>query len=281
MARESKDMIHKEEQLARQAAQQGDCGSPSAGSGRGRKDETGITGVYPAFGPAAPPGDAPLQPMGTFGQGDRGPQGYQDSGSSEIIPNERFTRKESGGETPDVSGLRVAALVTDGFEESELTQPVDALQKAGAHAEVISPKPGTVQAFRHHDKGKTIPVDRPLCDVRPDDYDALLLPGGALNADALRMLPEVQEFVRHFQQAGKPMAVICHAPWLLVSAGLVRGRRLTSYHTIQDDIRNAGGEWLDREVVEDGNWVTSRQPSDIPAFNRAMLRLFARQPARR
>src|SRR6516164_5811817 len=133
----------------------------------------------------------------------------------------------------ELSGLRVAALVTDGFEESELIQPVDALQKAGAHVEVIAPRPGTVQAFRHLDKGRTVPVDRLLHDARPEDYDALLLPGGALNADALRTLPEVQAFVRHFQGAGKPMAVICHAPWLLVSAGLVRGRRLTSYHTIQ------------------------------------------------
>jgi protease I len=181
----------------------------------------------------------------------------------------------------DLSNLRVAAIVTDGFEESELTEPMDALQKAGAHVEVVAPKPGTVQAFRHHDKGRTVPVDRLLHDVQPDNYDALLLPGGALNADALRTVPEVQSFVRHFQDAGKPMAVICHAPWLLVSADVVRGRRLTSYYTIQDDIRNAGGTWLDQEVVEDANWVTSRRPSDIPAFNKAMLTLFARVPAAR
>jgi protease I len=141
----------------------------------------------------------------------------------------------------DLSGVRVAALVTDGFEEAELLEPLDALQQAGARAEVVAPKPGTVQAFRHHDKSRTVPVDRLLHDVRPEDYDALLLPGGALNADALRMLPAVQAFVRAFQGAGKPMAIICHAPWVLISAGLVRGRRLTSYHTIQDDIKNAGG----------------------------------------
>lgn len=178
----------------------------------------------------------------------------------------------------ELSDLRVAAIATDGFEESELTEPMNALQKAGAHVEVISPKTGTIQAFRHFDKGRTVPVDRLLHDVRPEDYDALLLPGGGLNADALRTLPEVKSFVRQFQDAGKPMAVICHAPWILVSAGLVRGRRLTSYHTIQDDIRNAGGQWLDQEVVEDDNWVTSRQPKDIPAFNKAMLELFARAP---
>jgi protease I len=181
----------------------------------------------------------------------------------------------------DLTDLRVAALVTDGFEEPELVEPMRALQRAGARVDVVSPKPGTVQAFRHHDKGITVPVDRLLHDAGPDDYDALLLPGGALNADALRALPAAQEFVRHFQDAGKPLAVICHAPWLLVSAGLVGGRRLTSYHTIRDDIRNAGGRWVDQEVVADDNWVTSRQPSDIPAFNKAMLDLFARAPVGR
>jgi protease I len=177
-----------------------------------------------------------------------------------------------------LDSIRVAAIVTDGFEEPELVEPMNALQRSGAYVEVISPRSGTVQAFRHHDKGRTVKVSRLLHDARPEDYDALLLPGGALNADALRMVRDVQAFVHSFQDAGKPMAVICHAPWVLVSAGLVRGRRLTSYHTIQDDIRNAGGDWVDQEVVEDHNWVTSRQPSDIPAFNRAMLDLFARVP---
>jgi protease I len=179
----------------------------------------------------------------------------------------------------ELSGVRVAALVTDGFEESELVEPVAALEAAGAKVDVISVKPGTVQGMQHMDKGRVVPVGRLLHDVSADEYGALLLPGGALNADALRILPAVQAFVRDFQDAGKPMAVICHAPWLLVSAKLVPGRRLTSYHTIQDDIRNAGGTWVNEEVVEDGNWVTSRQPSDIPAFNRAMLKLFARAPA--
>lgn len=179
----------------------------------------------------------------------------------------------------ELSGLRVAALVTDGFEESELFEPVDALQKAGAHVEVVSPKPGAVQGFHHFEKGRSVPADRLLHDVRAEDYDALLLPGGAMNADALRGMAEVQMFVRHFQDAGKPMAIICHAPWILVSADLVHGRRLTSYHTIRDDIRNAGGDWLDQEVVEDDNWVSSRKPRDIPAFNEAMLKLFSRTPA--
>lgn len=259
MARKPEDMIHKEEQLARQAAAKGDRGNP--GGGAGREDVTGII-------PAGVHVDPDLTEWHT---------GYQESGGSEIIPDERMAGGSSGG----LAGLRVAVLVTDGFEERELVEPMNALQQAGAHVEVISPRPGTVQAFRHHNKGRTVPVDRLLHDVEAEDYDAVLLPGGALNADALRAMPEAQAFVRRMQEAGKPMAIICHAPWLLVSAGLVRGRRLTSYHTIQDDLRNAGAEWRDAEVVEDGNWVSSRQPGDIPAFNRAMVRLFARQPVGR
>ncbi len=175
----------------------------------------------------------------------------------------------------ELNDVRVAVLVTDGFEESELTEPMQALQDAGARVEIVAPHSGRVQAFQHDEKTITMPVDQVLGSVRPEEYDALLLPGGTFNADALRVIPEAQEFVRHFDEAGKPIAAICHGPWLLVSAGIVRGRRLTSYHTIQDDIRNAGGEWIDQEVVEDGNLVTSRQPSDLPAFNRAMVKLFS------
>jgi len=175
--------------------------------------------------------------------------------------------------------VRVAVLATDGFEESELTEPARALRDAGAKVEVIAPKGGSIQGFRHFDKGQSVTVDRTLEEAKPEEYDALMLPGGALNADALRAVPRALEFVRSFQEAGKPVAAICHAPWTLISAGVVRGRTLTSYHTIQDDVRNAGGKWVDREAVEDGNWVTSRQPSDIPAFNQAILRLFAHAPA--
>lgn len=175
----------------------------------------------------------------------------------------------------DLSNLSVAVLATDGFEEAELTEPVKALKEAGARVEVLSTKSGQIQAFRHHDKGTTVSVDRLLDRAQPSEYDAVLLPGGALNADTLRMEPKVQSFLQEMQQAGKPFASICHAPWELVSANLVKGRTLTSYYTIQDDIRNAGGNWVDREVVVDGNWVTSRQPDDIPAFNREMLKLFA------
>ncbi len=175
----------------------------------------------------------------------------------------------------DLSGFRVAVLATDGFEESELTEPVRALQDAGAAVTIVSLKPGEIQGVKHHEQGKKVPVDRTIREVMADDFDAVQLPGGALNADAMRAVPEVQAFLRAVQGAGKPIAAICHAPWELISAGLVRGRTLTSYHTIRDDITNAGGTWLDREVVEDRNWVTSRQPSDLPAFNAAMLRLFA------
>ena len=139
----------------------------------------------------------------------------------------------------------------------------------------MSLKEGEIQAFRHDTKTIKVKVDRAIGDVCAADFDGVQLPGGTLNADAMRMVPEVQRFLREMAQAGKPMAAICHAPWELISAGLVRGRRLTSYHTIQDDVRNAGGEWLDQEVVEDRNWVTSRQPGDLPAFNRAMTKLFA------
>jgi protease I len=180
----------------------------------------------------------------------------------------------------DLSGLRVAVLVTDGFEEAELTEPVRALREAGAKPEILAVALKPVQGFQHHDKGATVNADGSINAANPENYDAVLLPGGALNADALRVEPKVQEFLKAIQAAEKPIAAICHAPWELISAGLVQGRTLTSYHTIQDDIRNAGGNWIDREVVVDKNWVTSRQPSDIPAFNREMLSLFSeRKPS--
>jgi protease I len=179
----------------------------------------------------------------------------------------------------ELSDLRVAVLATDGFEESELTEPVKALRGAGAIVDVISLKPGKIQAFRHHDKSIQVPVDRTLDEAKPEEYQALLLPGGALNADAIRIEPQVQAFVRAMNESARPMAVICHAPWILVSSKLVQGRTLTSYHTIQDDIRNAGGNWVDKEVVVDGNLVTSRKPDDLPAFNREMIKLFEQSEA--
>lgn len=174
-------------------------------------------------------------------------------------------------------GMKVAVLATDGFEEPELTEPVKALAAAGAEAAILAPKAGEIQGVRHDiDKTIRIRAERAIGDAPADEFDAVLLPGGAVNADRMRGLPEVQAFLRATEQAQKPIAAICHAPWELVSAGLVRGRRLTGYHTIRDDIVNAGGEWIDRELVEDSNWVTSRSPADIPAFNRGMIGLFGR-----
>jgi protease I len=179
-----------------------------------------------------------------------------------------------------LAGLRIAILTTDGFESVELVEPRKALDDAGAKTTVIAPKGGTIYGMKHHDKAEQVKVDLELNAAKPGDFDAVLLPGGALNADALRVEKRAQEFVREADRSEKPIAVICHAPWFLVSSGLVKGRTLTSYHTIQDDIRNAGGKWVDREVTHDWNWVSSRQPSDIPAFNREMLTLFGERKAR-
>ncbi|HZO32563.1 MAG TPA: type 1 glutamine amidotransferase domain-containing protein [Chloroflexota bacterium] len=189
-------------------------------------------------------------------------------------------RKSQGGQN-SLEGKRVAIVVADDFEQVEMTEPRKALEQAGARTVLVAPKAGKVQGFNHDTKADSFAVDQTLDEANPDDFDAMVLPGGALNADFLRAQPKAQGFVRQLDRAGKPVAAICHVPWLLVSAGLVRGRTLTSYHTIQDDIRNAGGTWQDREVICDGNWVTSRQPNDIPAFNREMLALFATPAARR
>ena len=174
-----------------------------------------------------------------------------------------------------LKGMKIAILATSGVEQAELTEPRKALEAAGAQTVLISPKKQTVQGFKHFDKAEQFSPQMSLEDANPDNFDGVLLPGGALNADALRVERKAQEFLRKIDASGKPLAVICHGPWLLVSAGLVDGRKLTSYHTIQDDIRNAGGEWIDKDVVLDENWVSSRQPSDIPAFNRKMIDLFA------
>jgi protease I len=174
--------------------------------------------------------------------------------------------------------MRVAVIALDGFEEVELTEPIKALQQAGAKVDVLSEKRGEIQGFRHFDKAGKAKVDRTLDDAKPDEYDGLVLPGGALNADQARMIPKVREFITEMDRAAKPMAVICHAPWELISADIVRGRKLTSWPTIQDDIRNAGGHWEDRECVVDQNLVTSRGPQDLPAFTRETVALFARTP---
>lgn len=174
-----------------------------------------------------------------------------------------------------LNGLQVAILVTDDFEQVELTEPRKALDEAGARTTLIAPHSGKVQGMNHDEKADRFDIDRVLDEANPDDYDAVLLPGGVINADALRMEPKAQEFIKRIEAAEKPIAVICHGPWLLVSSGLVGDRTLTSYYTLQDDIRNAGGEWVDQELVQDGNWVSSRSPKDLPAFNRGMLALFS------
>jgi protease I len=172
--------------------------------------------------------------------------------------------------------FHVAMLATHGFEDSELLEPMNALEYAGARVSIIALEAGTIQGVRHDlDKSVTLKVDRRIQDVCAADFDAVHLPGGTLNADSLRLVPEIQEFLQAVQLTGKPISAICHAPWELISAGLVRGRVLTSYHTLRDDVRNAGGIWVDREVVLDRNWLTSRQPGDLPAFIRAMIAHFS------
>ena len=178
-------------------------------------------------------------------------------------------------------GMRVAILATDDFEQSELTEPKKVLEEAGAQALIVAPQGGEIQGMKHDEKADRFRVDKSLAEADPEQFDAAMLPGGALNADALRVVPEARTFVSAMDQAGKPIAVICHGPWLLASAGLVSGRKMTSYHTIQDDLRNAGADWRDVEVLRDRNWVSSRRPADLPAFNREMLALFAEHQAGR
>lgn len=177
----------------------------------------------------------------------------------------------------ELKNMPVAVLATHGVEESELMQPVDALKQAGADVSVLSLDGAPIQMFNHHDKGGTFEADGAIADAKPRNFEGLVLPGGALNADRLRTEQPALDFVKAFDAADKPMAVICHAPWELISAGVAAGRALTSYHSIKDDLINAGAHWEDSEVVEDGNLVTSRKPSDLPAFNRAMIGLFAKR----
>ncbi len=177
-------------------------------------------------------------------------------------------------ESKPLDGMKIAILITDGFEQVEMTEPKKALEKAGAITTILSSKSGRVQGFDHVDKADKFKVDMLIKEANPDDFDAVLLPGGAINADHLRVVPEAQNFVKKIDEQNKPIAVICHGPWLLVSADLVKGKKMTSYHTIQDDIRNAGANWVDEEAVVDGNWISSRSPKDIPAFNEGMVDLF-------
>ncbi|MEH1823628.1 MAG: type 1 glutamine amidotransferase domain-containing protein [Nostoc sp.] len=177
--------------------------------------------------------------------------------------------------TEDLTNKKVAILVTDGFEQVEMAQPKLALESAGAQTHIISPKSDRVQGWNHYDKGDFFPVDVPLDRVNPSDYDALLLPGGVANPDQLRTNAKAIEFIKSFFDTDKPVAVICHGPWTLIEADVVRGRRLTSWPSLKTDLQNAGAQWVDREVVVDNNLVSSRKPDDIPAFNREMIELFS------
>jgi protease I len=178
----------------------------------------------------------------------------------------------------DLNGKKVAFLATDMVEQVELTEPWKAVEQAGGKPELVSIEPGEIQGFDHYDKADTFSVDRTVADVNVDDYDALVLPGGVGNPDTMRADENAVAFVRDFFESGKPIAAICHAPWMLVEADVARGRRLTSFGSIKTDVRNAGGNWVDEEVVVDGNLVTSRSPDDLPAFNRELLELFAKTP---
>jgi protease I len=174
-----------------------------------------------------------------------------------------------------LAGRKVAVLATDGFEQSELEKPVEALKAAGAQVEIVSPKAGQIQGWEHQDKGRTVGVDRTLADADPAAYDAIVLPGGVMNPDALRLEPAAIAFVRRFVTDKKPIAAICHGPWTLINAGGVEGKHMTSWPSLQADLRNAGALWADREVVVDQGLVTSRKPDDLPAFCAKMIEEFA------
>jgi protease I len=179
----------------------------------------------------------------------------------------------------NLSGVKVAILATDGFEQSELLEPRKALDAAGAETRVVSPKEGKVRGWKMKEWGDEVHVDQALAKADPGDFDALVLPGGVINADALRLHPQAVSFVKSFFQAGKPVGVICHAPWALIESGVVRGHRLTSWPSLKTDLKNAGADWVDEEVVVDGKLVTSRKPDDLPAFNREITRVFAESRA--
>ncbi|HEX7045238.1 MAG TPA: type 1 glutamine amidotransferase domain-containing protein [Burkholderiales bacterium] len=179
-----------------------------------------------------------------------------------------------------LQGMKVAILADNGFEQVELMNPRQALDEAGAETKVVSPQTGQIRGWNFKEWGESVPVDVPLEQARADEFDALLLPGGVMNPDRLRVNPQAVQFVKSFFDAGKPVAVICHGPWTIIEAGQARGRRIASWPSIKTDLRNAGAEWVDKEVVVDRNLVSSRKPEDIPAFNREMTKLFGEAQTR-
>ena len=182
--------------------------------------------------------------------------------------------------TNTLEGMKVAILVTDGFEQVELTEPRKALDEVGAETRVVSPKDNLVRGWNFTDWGMELSVDVKLDQAKPGDFDALLLPGGVINPDALRIQPQAVAFAKAFFDAGKPVASICHGPWMVIEAGAARGRRTTSWPSLKTDLKNAGAEWVDQEVVVDQGLVTSRSPDDLPSFNREMIKLFGEARAR-
>lgn len=173
--------------------------------------------------------------------------------------------------TKDLKDKKVAILVDNYFEDAEFSGPLKALRKAGAEVDIVAPQEGELQSLNHVDHANTYQADKTIKEAHMSEYDALVLPGGAINADSLRMNEKARNWIKKFMDLGKPVAAICHAPWALASAGVADKRRLTSYFTIQDDMRNAGADWVDKEVVVDGNLITSRKPDDVPAFDRAII----------
>jgi protease I len=174
----------------------------------------------------------------------------------------------------NLKGIKIAILVTDGFEQVELTEPRKALNQAGAETWVVSPKDQSVRGWKFTNWGDEVPVDLPLDKASARDFDALLLPGGVMNPDSLRIIPKAVAFAKEFFDTGKPVAAICHGPWTVIETGAARGRQIASWPSLKTDLRNAGAEWVDREVVVDKNLASSRKPDDIPAFNREMIKLF-------
>jgi protease I len=177
-----------------------------------------------------------------------------------------------------LTGKKIAILATDGFEQSELMQPRQALEEAGAHTEVISPNSGKIKGWDHKDWGESVKVDKTLDNVSAEEYDGLLLPGGVINPDHLRMDPKAVNFVKQFVSSGKTVGAICHGPWTLLEAGALKGKTVTSWPSLKTDLKNAGANWVDKEVVTDGQFITSRKPDDIPAFNKAVIESVAHGP---
>lgn len=208
-------------------------------------------------------------PSGVMGAESAAEERHQEQMSDQTVGDTTL----KGEPKVDLSNRHVAILATDGFEQSELLEPKRALEEAGATTQVVSVNSGSIRGWSNKDWGESVPVDLELSNASPEDFDALVLPGGVMNPDHLRANARAVQFVRAFADANKPIAAICHGPWLLVEAGLVEGRRLTSWPSLKTDIRNAGGDWVDEEVVVDEGLITSRKPGDLPAFNHKLAEL--------